>query len=260
MATTTTSQLKCCMNNGSGCTDKSSGCEDILKAYCTGNINDTFCQTTFKNDYSSDYDYVMATVCLSQNDAGQYPWITNPNCIAYMNNNALATNVLQKFCADKSGNSTYNNICGCYYPQSVYDTFYKKLSSEYNIPPGYESNECSFPTCVQAQIQPPHSNCPSENILNCINISNINNSGNFSGATIGQSNACGITASGTSSSNVPLSGCSLDSDCQTTKLAQYLKLKICSNGVCSYNKTSIIAIAVSIIIIMSIFIALIYYT
>ena len=86
----------------------------------------------------------MATVCLSQNDAGQYPWITNPNCIAYMNNNALTTNVLQKFCADKSGNSTYNNICGCYYPQSVYDTFYKKLSSEYNIPPGYELISAHF--------------------------------------------------------------------------------------------------------------------
>jgi len=246
------------MNNGSNCgltNDKSSACESILKQYCTANINDTFCQTTFKNDYPGDYADVMATTCLYQNDAGQYPWLTNPNCIAWMNGNPLATTTLQDFCADKSGNSTYNNICGCYYPQSVYTTFFNQLSSKYNIPPGYQLPQCGFPTCTEAQIHPPMSNpCPSENFLSCINIANINNDGTIGNVTLNQSNTCDITTIAPTPAPAPApTGCSADSDCYTNKVIQYLELKQCSNGTCSYNKKFLaIIIATSLIIVVAV--------
>ena len=79
------------------------------------------------------------------------------------------TFLLKNFCADKEGNSTYKDLCSCYYPEDFYDKIINKISSEFTIPEEYldPRPQCIYSSCKYSSIVPDMSNCQKVNLAQC---------------------------------------------------------------------------------------------
>jgi hypothetical protein len=255
---------KNCIENVQG-TYTYSPCSAFDTTYCSSNPLNSFCQTVFKSNNPSVLSQYMINTCFRKDSSGNYPNITNPYCVQFMTENeTLSESYLKDFCQDKMNTSSDDSICGCFYPETVYNSYYSTLASLYNIPSGLLDPQpaCSFDKCVMAGIKPAHT-CTSTEIVNCINKVNINNDGTIGGINISPSNECGITNTDSGGTTGPVTvntppgttgvavntvQCTANSDCATNNLNKYIK--VCSSNSCTYNKKTIAIITIVILIII----------
>ena len=130
------------------------GYASAMTTFCNSGVNiisNDICQNAMPSINNSVYNTAMKKVCIqstsvttnavptsggipashegstnsvSTNSSSTSPYIHNPYCVKYMSQNEqISEQELYTFCADKMGDSTYDDICPCYYPTQVYDNF-----------------------------------------------------------------------------------------------------------------------------------------
>ena len=102
--------------------------------------------------------------------------LINPNKVCY--NYAVENPTLFDFreiCKDKLGNSTWDDICACHYPQEIYDNVSKKISEHWNIPTEhlYNNPECIYPKCKNNPFRDQAAECGEFSFVQCLQNLNI---------------------------------------------------------------------------------------
>lgn len=122
---------------------------------------------------------------------------------------SVCSDIISGYCKDKSptDSEAIQNICGCYFNQSIYDTYYDSLNKKLNIAPGVLINDkqCFFPMCEKALYKPKlTTKCQDLNIVNCLNKVNIDNKGKITGNVIVNSKAeCSVLKNDSGGSKKP---------------------------------------------------------
>lgn len=164
-------------------------CVSILSDYCSKNNNNT----------DNTKDNIQTTVCrvLKKGSVDTYNQILNDYCVGEkLNSHACkdyckenlgsCSDNLKKFCKDKVGNATYNDICACFYDPQIYLDISTKLAKDWNFPEelGDPKPQCIYNKCKQADIVPDPTLCGAISIASCIQNIDID----ATGAIIGNVN------------------------------------------------------------------------
>lgn len=133
--------IGCCHGDALDTNEKEE-CGDLLQETDDNNCDHTPCDSLSKK------------FCLEIGDKDQ---LKDPRCQKFCAENPeKCTDRLKDFCSDKVGNSQYDTICGCYYPDSVYNSMIQAFSNEWNVPGNLLDTRpvCMFPKCENASIKP----------------------------------------------------------------------------------------------------------
>lgn len=120
--------------------------------------------------------------------------LINPNKVCY--NYAVANPRQFDFrtiCKDKLGNSAWDNICACYYPQEIYDNINKKISEKWNVPTEhlYSNPECIYPQCKNNPFRNANAQCGDVSFVQCLqNLNIVATDSNINQITVKQDAAC----------------------------------------------------------------------
>lgn len=121
------------------------------------------------------YNQSMKNYCTPSIDT-----MIKPQCMQWCKNDSIdcPVSIISDFCKDKMNVSAYNQLCGCYYPSSVYDSTRNILAETYNFPSEFLAGgrKCYFPACSTATIpfNDPKAECPDTNLTSCIHSIAIN--------------------------------------------------------------------------------------
>jgi hypothetical protein len=202
-----TLESKCCPYNSDnpilitndcppGASQGSDICSGVLYDRCTANTDSIIgpgCDTLASSHdpiIEAKYNSLMQQRCTASIDNLNESTCTNW-CIK--NSDLCDTNVLLGFCKDKMNQEQYYGLCGCFYPQSVYDGVREKLATEFSIPQELLSGgrQCFFPLCASAKISyGSTSSCKDVNLVKCINEVDITNNGTIGTIALSQDALC----------------------------------------------------------------------
>lgn len=194
-----------CLNDPDPAGIIKSGCDDLA------NIDDDVLRHT--------YNRRMEDFCIKNKDKN----LNHPQCVNWCRDNRKACNdrILSEFCKDKIGDPDYDRLCGCFYPQEIYENIRKKISEDFIVPDAFldGGRKCYFPTCYNATVQYDDidRDCRSVDLVNCIQNIDINaNNSTIGEIRIDQIGECGrnITKRGGSGDN-DRNKCDDNEDCKT---------------------------------------------
>ncbi|AYV80864.1 MAG: hypothetical protein Harvfovirus8_25 [Harvfovirus sp.] len=194
-----------CRNQERRTDGKRNRCLDAKAKYCSKYTSDINCV-----DYCKDSDIcfgALKTFCQGDN-------LKSPVCQNYCNKEGVTCDAeLEKFCKGmcvKNGDKydcsvalkpETKAICGCFLPEDFYTEITDAITKKYNLPNYTPSlKQCYYPACSQSDWKPAlerkeKTKCPEVNA--CIQVSNIDISGHFTGDITVENNiaSCGaITA------------------------------------------------------------------
>jgi hypothetical protein len=162
----------------------SSFCDVKIKDFCINdakpeNIINPLCKKLEKMGEVAlnNYNKGMEKYCMASIDN-----LHQATCVDWCKSHpALCTKPkLNAFCSTEKamGNPDYADICGCFYPDTVYAAARETLAKNFSVPEGVlgGGRKCYFPRCDSARIQfeAEDYKCPSLNLVNCIQNIDIN--------------------------------------------------------------------------------------
>lgn len=159
------------------CPDATVACKSVYAQYCSqpSKINEIKCERLFAADKDL-YKEVVEPYCIRDNTDGRR--FNEPVCQKFCAENSSSCQVkLREVCKSHTDpqDSFWAPICSCWYPSTIYDTFYKSLTEKWNVPDGvlYTSPICGFPQCKSISLAayqppPPTGGCKEANIVSCI--------------------------------------------------------------------------------------------
>ncbi|AYV80869.1 MAG: hypothetical protein Harvfovirus8_30 [Harvfovirus sp.] len=101
---------------------------------------------------------------------------------------------LKEYCAQKLAQPgmtldklmvTHQDLCGCFLPDAYYNNFFNKIQEKFKLPTAPQLRECYYGPCAHPTSLRPviirkfGAQCPNQ--TNCIQITNVNNDGTFTG-------------------------------------------------------------------------------
>jgi len=119
------------------------------------------------NIFKDECDEIKKQYCTSDKI------ISNDKCLTYCNENDC-TDTLTNYCKNLTDDTA--NICGCFKPDTFYNTYISDLKNIFENIPNDTKGECLYQKCVNSKIPP--KNCTTS-LKNCIKSININNQGNI---------------------------------------------------------------------------------
>ena len=166
-----------CLSGEESIPDRTS-CVSVTSVKCCSETQTQGCGTNIPN--SSQCDTILNKYCQDEN-------LNTPECLNYCKNNPLiCKEKITAFCVDKlnkkdpNTSKSYSELCGCYYPNDIYQNYLKSVEQKFNIPPtSFDNNrQCYFPECQTAVVQPKTDyKCPSSNL--CIVNTTLSNTGSI---------------------------------------------------------------------------------
>jgi len=123
----------------------------------------------------------MTDYCVGDN-------LNTEECITFCRMNPSECHTrLKEICANKMNEAAWNDVCGCYYPDRVYDDLAEKLAG-YGIHAPDSAAECIAPQCQKSPLRDNTVNCP--DVINCVNRVEITNEGTIGDVNISSRNEC----------------------------------------------------------------------
>jgi hypothetical protein len=112
--------------------------------------------------------------------------LSAPECKKFCTDNIDAcSSTLKTYCADKETSSSVvdKEICGCYYPESIYDDFYNVITGNGELSGVITKDKtCFYPKCASSEFKPQISDKQScQDVQACVQKINIDNKGKIVG-------------------------------------------------------------------------------